>query len=235
MVNWENWRKTTFPLKIEDCKKAMDLGFIHIGKRDKDHRPTIIIDCTKLVEHVLEYTEKDIIDCVTFILTYSIDELLIPGAVETLNVIMDVTNLAVTSIPITMMSNICVALTGSFPTRIVRNFIFGCDFLMRNLYNTVYYLIPEFTRNSVVILNYGEYSEIMAQYYDLDCLPKKYGGTLPDEICEGYFPPDMTIVKQTMVTAEEKEILLAEAIVKRKEEPIRPTVDPNRVIEVEYY
>jgi hypothetical protein len=41
--DWLEWRAQTFPIEQNKIQRAIDLGFVLIGKRDRDFRPTIIV------------------------------------------------------------------------------------------------------------------------------------------------------------------------------------------------
>ena len=47
--------------------KMQETGFIYITKRDRDHRPTIVLECAKLLNCVTEFNEKEIAYCVTYV------------------------------------------------------------------------------------------------------------------------------------------------------------------------
>ena len=211
MNDWDEWCKKTFPLDFKCVAKMQETGFIYITKRDRDYRPTIVLECAKLLNCITEFNEKEIADCVTYACSYAIDNLLLSGKVETLNVICDLTGVSAFNAPTTLIQNVVLTLINGYPTRINRNFIIGLDIVLRTTYNVMYYFIPEFTRNALVVVGYWELKEVMGQWYDLEDLPEQYGGTGP-KISGDYYPPNMTQHNQTMLTQDEATDLSAELL-----------------------
>lgn len=76
---------------------------MYIGKRDRDHRPTLIVDCVALIPIIEKFTEEEIIATVAFSLAFVIDNLLLPGKVETLNMVFDVTDVSVLDVPLNLL------------------------------------------------------------------------------------------------------------------------------------
>jgi hypothetical protein len=48
MTEWEQWRSRTFPIDYNKVRKIIETGFCYIGKRDRDFRPTIVVNCDKI-------------------------------------------------------------------------------------------------------------------------------------------------------------------------------------------
>lgn len=119
---------------MDSIKNAQDLNFIYICKRDRDHRPTLVVDCTKLVPVIEKFSEKEIEDCVAFTLAYAIDNLLMPGKVETLNMVFDITEISVIDAPIKLLKRIANQCAQGYPTRINRTFVIGLGFFSRSAY-----------------------------------------------------------------------------------------------------
>jgi len=118
--SWLQWRVQTFPIEQSRIQRAIDLGFVMIGKRDRDFRPTIIVQGNRLIGKLEEYSEKELSDCVAFTIGYAIDNLLIPGKVETLNLVFDATDLSVMNFSVTLIKNVVGICASSFPTRFNR-------------------------------------------------------------------------------------------------------------------
>ena len=194
MTDWLEWRASTFPIDLNKIKRAMDLGFVYIGKRDQDYRPTIVVQSNRLFinEVYKQFTEKELCDCVAFTIGYAIDNLLIPGKVETLNLLFDATDLTVMGTPLNLIKNISSVCLNGFPTRINRTFVVGLSFFLRKSYSILYYFLPEFTRNVFIVVTDSELKKVMSQWYDLRNVMVKFGGTLPNQTTN-FFPPDMAM------------------------------------------
>jgi len=63
-------------------------------------------------------------------------------------------------------------------------------YLTRKAYSAIYYFLPEFTRNAVIVVE--DVKKELSQWYDMRNVMKKYGGTLPDQTAN-FFPPDMSM------------------------------------------
>lgn len=167
-----------FPISYESIVNCLDTGFCYVGKRDRDHRPTIVIDCAKIVKFLDIYSEDMICQCVAYTIAYAIDNLLIEGKVETLNLLFDAGDVGISEVPASLLRNVSKICLDAFPTRINRTFVVGLSFFMKSVYWMMYYFIPEFTRNVLSVVSEDELKEVIGKWYDLKNMPKKYGGTL---------------------------------------------------------
>jgi hypothetical protein len=71
--------------------------------------------------------------------------------------------------------------------------------LIRSAFNIAWYFIPEFTRNSVVLISDRQLKEgKMLEYIHPDALEQKYGGNKPNIV--DYFPPDFTMSGNSLMT-----------------------------------
>lgn len=134
-----------------------------------------------------------------FTIGYAIDNLLIPGKIETLNLLFDATGLTVMGTPLTLIKNIASVCLNGFPTRINRTFVVGLSYFLRKTYSMLYYFLPEFTRNVLIVVEDAELKKVMSQWYDLNNVMVKFGGTLPNQTAN-FFPPDMNMHGQTMLS-----------------------------------
>lgn len=182
-----------------------------IGKRDKDFRPTIIVQANRLIGKLEEYSEEELCACVAFTISYAIDNLLIPGKVENLNLLFDATDLSVLNFSLTLLKNVCTVCLNGFPTRINRTFIVGLGYFVRKVYKAFYYFLPEFTRNAIIVVE--DVKKEMSEWYDMRNVMTLYGGILPNKTIN-FFPPDMSMYGQTMLSQSE----VAE-IIKKDQEP----------------
>jgi len=83
------WCRIMFPMEFKTVAKIQEQGFIYITKRDRDYRPTIVLECAKFFNCLTESNEKEIFYCIVYAISYTIDNLLMPGKVETVNAIVD--------------------------------------------------------------------------------------------------------------------------------------------------
>jgi hypothetical protein len=136
---------------------------------------------------------------VAFTIGYAIDNLLIPGKVETLNLLFDATDLTVLGTPINLIKNVSSVCLNGFPTRINRTFVVGLGYFLRKTYSMIYYFLPEFTRNVLIVVTDSELIKVMSQWYELTNVMLKFGGTLPNQTTN-FFPPDMNMHNQTTLS-----------------------------------
>jgi len=143
MNDVEEWRRNTLPIDFKSVAKIQEQGFIYITKRDRDHRPTLVLECAKCFNCLTESNEKEVHDCIVYAVSYLVDNLLMPGKVENFNAIVDLRGTSAFNVPLTFIQNFTLALVRAYPTRVNRIFIVGLDIVMRTTYNIVYYLLSE--------------------------------------------------------------------------------------------
>lgn len=49
LVEHSEWKKATYPLSYDPIKEILATGLIYGHKRDKNMRPIIVVDCSKIL------------------------------------------------------------------------------------------------------------------------------------------------------------------------------------------
>jgi len=151
-----------------------------------------MIQVSRILPNIDQYSEQDILDTVAFTIAYCDDNLLIPGKVETKNILFDITDCSYKKLfsALSLLKKIFSLCIRGFPTRSNRVFVVGVGYFTRKLFIIVYYWIPEWTRNVLIMVD--DVKKEMSEWYDLRNVMVKYGGTLPDQT-DNFFPPDMSM------------------------------------------
>ena len=152
MNDAERWFRVIFPIDFKTVAKMQEQGFVYITKRDRDHRPTLVLECAKCFDCLTELNEKEVHDCIVYAANYLIDNLLMPGKVESFNGIVDLRGISAFNTPLAFIQSFALSLVKAYPTRVSNVFLIGLDIVMRTTYNIVYYLMPETSRNTVIIV-----------------------------------------------------------------------------------
>jgi hypothetical protein len=98
LKNSVDWSNKTIPVKLnENITRILNSGFIYIHGRDDRFRPLII--CNPRFYDSNLYTYEDWLNSVVFLIEYCISNLMLPGQVENWNIICDLKDISLYSVP----------------------------------------------------------------------------------------------------------------------------------------
>ncbi len=188
LIEFYIFQKKTFPIEFnENIRKIMLCGFIYIHGRDNRFRPIIILSPNVfLVESKKnkELTYKDWMLGVIYLLDYCINFLLIPGQVESWNIICDMKDVALYSVP-NDLKNLLNIIQQNYKNRLNTMYVLNLSTFAGFVWNMIKGLMGESIQKKIkMINNKNNYCELY-ENINRSQLEKKYGG-LAQNIELGY-------------------------------------------------
>lgn len=176
---------------------ALNLGFIYVAKRDNKGRPVIVLNVERLIQSNVEL--EPIISVCDYLMTFTIEKLMVPGLIETLIMIVDLNNVGATSIPLNKVKGIIGHTSKFFKGRMHKQFTINAAWLVRKAFSGVTAFLDDYQKQKLTMLNHA--SDLVNDI-PADCLEQRYGGRMPN-IAGRFFPPDMQIPGQTLLTQKQ--------------------------------
>ena len=81
-------------------RDLINTGFLYIHGRDRNFRPCVVIQPRIMAERRPKPGIENIRGSVTYMLTYVLDHMMLPGQVENWNLLVDVAKVGLTVLPI---------------------------------------------------------------------------------------------------------------------------------------
>lgn len=103
--------------------------------RDVGLRPILVVNTAKIIE--LELEGATLTDLAVYLLSWAIDNLMVPGRVENWVIVVDMRNVSTTSIPSEKLQSIVEAMQALYRARLYRLFIVNMPFLAYALWKVV--------------------------------------------------------------------------------------------------
>ena len=182
------WRKENIPLNITD--KAMEiinnLGFIYIHGRDNKFRPTIVLIAKVYMDNKDKYAYENWVTALIYVLEYTINNLFLPGQVENWNIICDLANVSLFTLP-SDFKRIFDTLQCNYRCRLYVMYILNMSYFIVFLWNIIKTMLDSTTEKKLKILS--DTSQIFT-YINEEQIEKKFGGKA-ENVTEDYFPPKM--------------------------------------------
>ena len=162
-------------------------------------RPVLVMNINVLKS--MKGTLDELTIANNFLSMYAIERVVYPGKAEAWTTIIDLDGVGLSEIPIKNIKGIISACQRNFRGRSFKIFIVNAGYTIRGSWYLVSKMIDDFTNNKISVMG-DEYKQKLLEYIDPDCLEQRFGGTVPD-LKGGYFPPNMEIPGQKMLTRQE--------------------------------
>lgn len=204
------WRKENIPSKIfskdgkinKKIKIILNSGFIYIHGLDNQFRPNIFIRpeiYLKLRENKLDemnYDTNDWLFASIFVLEFCIKFLLIPGQVESWNIIVDFNNISLISVPCELKEILSI-IQKIYKLRLNKIYMMNLTYITSLLLKVAKGLIGDFVdKKFKIIYSYNNF----AQLYENICrsqTEKKYGGYCENKSFETFYSENKAIANNT--------------------------------------
>lgn len=115
------------------------------------------------------------------ILNWITDVMLVPGKVETWNIIQDSNGVGVTEMPVHIIKAMASKLSIFYAHRIEKSFAINVPKMMNIIWKVVQVFIDSETKKKILIQRTG-WEPVLAERISPENLEEKYGGILPDKI-----------------------------------------------------
>jgi hypothetical protein len=101
LCEYFEFREAYFPIKITD--KTIEIlsqtGYLYVHGRDRFNRPILICRAESYMLNINKYNYEEWLNAIIYFSEYVINYLLIPGQIESWNIIADMNNISLMSIP----------------------------------------------------------------------------------------------------------------------------------------
>ena len=165
VINEHNeWCNQNIPFSIKPVEDYLTQGITYMYKRDRGHRPILIINVERLIAAGAD------VDTMIYLANFQIDfvirNCLIPGIIENWTVIVDLSNVGLTQIPKTLLQGMISAMAKNYRGRMYKLFCVQVAWLVRSLWKIVQSLIDEFTASKISIHGSNDFQEPIKQIID---------------------------------------------------------------------
>jgi len=206
------WKKSSiFPLELnENISNIFNSGFAYVHGRDNHFRPIIIVRAKTFLKIKDVYEFDDIVKAIIYFIEYIITYMLIPGQVENWNIIIDLNDVSIFSIPDSLMK-IFKILQANYRARLNSMFILGMTGFLNALWTIVKSFLDSNTQKKIKIIKENAKYE-MFEFINNEQLEKKYGGLSEnlEDSSVGYFPPYMPSDNYLKLNDVKEELLIEE-------------------------
>ena len=185
------WLNKIFPFEIENNEKwIINLGAIYLKGRDSCFRPIVIIDGLKFINVLEKCEEKEITNSIIYLFEFICNHLLIPGQIETWNVIIDLRELKNIYFFPLIIKRIIVMLSENYRHRLNKLIIYNFS----NYLNTILLNLLDdksfSCENNKIIYSSSDSSlnSYLEKFINKSQLEEKFCGNL-DNVTTNFFPP----------------------------------------------
>ncbi|CAG9313264.1 unnamed protein product [Blepharisma stoltei] len=185
MDKYQTWLTTELPVPINEVSTMLDQGFMYLLGRDKKFHPIMVINVRKMLNFNVDLNTALRLNY--FLLTWAIEHMMVPGKVETWDIIMDLADVTASQLPINLLKNMMSKLSINFMCRLEKSFVINLPSTLNALYKLLKPFIDSDTKKKIIIQKDG-WEPLLRGDINEDVLEVKYGGTRPN-IDSGYFPP----------------------------------------------
>jgi len=186
-IEWRN--KLIPPVVTPKVFEILNCGFFYVHGRDYLFRPILVINFDYYKKYEKEYQLNDWLQAIIFIMEYLINHMLIPGQVENWNIITDLGSVSLLFIP-SDAKKILDVLQSNYRCRLVKNFIFGMNLLMRGLMGMFKSMLDETAQRKIRIMDKKKVYELF-EIINEEQVEQRFGGKAPNVIpgSNRLFPP----------------------------------------------
>jgi hypothetical protein len=201
--------------------EILNLGSMYISGRDNRFRPNIVIKLKLFKNKFKKYTINEWTDAIIFLLEYCIKYMLIPGKVESWNIILDIKDFGLYNLS-QEMKDFCVFFQNHYKCRLNRLYFINMSTVANVMYRLIPTLLGSYIEKKLVIIN--DPNDLFKNIHRSQ-IEKFYGG---DAILDSYFPP-VEVSGEYFVDSDTPDTLLStdDVVVKKKYKSLRSEICTN--------
>jgi hypothetical protein len=132
------FKDTFFPIKITD--KTIEIlshtGYLYVHGRDRFHRPILICRAESYMLNIKKYNYDEWLNAIIYFSEYVINYLLIPGQIESWNIIADMNNISLMKLP-SDFAKFLKFLQTFYRCRLNKCFVYGMNRLLDFLWKII--------------------------------------------------------------------------------------------------
>jgi len=186
IINHLDWRMENLPPNLTNkVMEVLNIGYIYIHGRDNRFRPIIHINASVINKNTKKYNFEDWNIATIFFMEYTIKNLLLPGQIENWDILCDLKDISVVSLP-NDFKKILGILQNNYRCRLYRMFIVNVGSFFNMMWGIIKKIIDTNTEKKIKILKAGNINEIF-EIINHSQIEKKYCGFAND--VNGYFFP----------------------------------------------
>jgi len=183
----QDWRHSYFATAMRTEKLAKDLehGILYFIGRDQCLRPTLIFRVRRIPQQWRQDKSINarVLDMFVFCLEYFLRYMIVPGRVEGLNFVADLSGMSVSQIPVDNVRQLLKIIRAHYCGRLFRFYIVNLPMTLKMLVHVAKTMITERQAAKLTILNNPE--ELLQEYAPHQ-LESDLGGTHP--LVKEFFP-----------------------------------------------
>ena len=174
-------------MDYEKYSKLMNNGCIYvIGRAKPGHQVCVVFNIKRFFTLIEDVDEM--LNHIFFFNEWVINNLLVPGHVESWMTIIDFADVSLSDFPVKRLQELTNMMQRNFRGRMVKSFFINTHWLLQGLWKMLFTWLDEFVQQKITFVNDGETKDVLVKYMDEDIIEQKYGGKRPD-ITDDFFPP----------------------------------------------
>lgn len=199
-LNWKNSKFPNFQIRLKTLE-ILNEGFIYVHGRDCQYRPILVVNAGVYMRIKDKYTFDDWENFIIFFMKFLFENTLISGQVENWNIITDVRNVSIYSIP-GDFKKIMNLLSFNYRCRLFVNYIFGMSKFLNIVWKLVQVFLDDTAKKKIKFINDSNKDDIFT-YINRCQVEKKYGGDAEDK--KGEFFPGFMPSKKFLLNSQDKD------------------------------
>lgn len=187
ILNHLAWRLANLQPKITNkVMEILNIGYLYVHGRDHRFRPIIHINANIVSQNTKKFNFDDWNCATIFFMEYVIENLLLPGQIENWDIICDLKDVSVMSLP-NDFKKILGTLQDNYRCRLFRMFIVNVGSFFNLLWGVIKKIIDANTEKKIKILKAGNTTEIF-EIIRRSQIEQKYCGEA-ENLQQYFFPP----------------------------------------------
>jgi hypothetical protein len=203
------WKKNYYPIKVNSkVEEILNSGFMYMHGRDNHFRPIVVVKAQKYLQLSQKFSLEDFVTAIIYFIEYLVRYCLLPGQIESWNIIADMRNVSIMFLPSDLMKMFSI-FQGNYRARLCTVFVVGMNTIMNAIWSLVKKLIDAQTNKKVKFVKDINREEIF-EFINKEQVEEMYGGTaknLDESI--GYFPPIVPCENFLKESDDRKEFLVS--------------------------
>lgn len=147
------------------------------------YNPIIVVNVRKIIDSKMDL--EGLLRVNYFVLNWVIENMLVPGKVESWYIVQDLKDVGLSSIPGNMMKTMSERLSVYFSLMLSKCFTINVPLAIKAFWSMTKIFIDKDTRKKIFIQRKG-WEKLLSKFITPENLERKYGGVQPDKETEFY-------------------------------------------------
>jgi hypothetical protein len=187
LLEFSDFLRNFFPIKITN--KTIEIlsktGYLYVHGRDRKNRPILICSAESYIKNINNYTYEEWLNAIIYFSEYIVKYLLIPGQVEQWNIIADISNISLLTLP-SDFRKFLQFLQTFYKARLHKAFVYGMSFFMNILWKIIKNFLHNNVENKIIFVDKKNEKNMLKVFEEIlpHHLQIKYGGKACDLVFE---------------------------------------------------